>query len=80
VSHPKTINIKQYLSTDNFSVNNRNGCNQIFTNNTTFKMKKIDYQTRRVAPSFNCEIGLNQKMLILKRFVTTNDVLCEDVN
>jgi mRNA-degrading endonuclease HigB of HigAB toxin-antitoxin module len=23
VSHPKTINIKQYLSTDNFSVNNR---------------------------------------------------------
>jgi hypothetical protein len=46
----------------------------------SFKMKKIDYQTRRVAPSFNCEIGLNQKMLILKRFVTTNDVLCEDVN
>jgi len=24
VSHPKTINIKQYLSTNNFSVNNRN--------------------------------------------------------
>ena len=23
VAHPKTINIKQYLSTDNFSVNNR---------------------------------------------------------
>jgi hypothetical protein len=23
LSHPKTINIKQYLSTDNFSVNNR---------------------------------------------------------
>jgi hypothetical protein len=35
VFHPKTINIKQYLSTDNFSVNNRNICYQIFTNNTT---------------------------------------------
>jgi hypothetical protein len=44
------------------------------------KMKKIDYQTRRVGPSFNFVIGLNQKMLILNRFVTTNDVLCEDVN
>ena len=43
-------------------------------------MKKIDYQTRRVGPSFNFVIGLNQKMLILNRFVTTNDVLCEDVN
>ena len=44
------------------------------------KMKKIGYQTRRVGPSFNCEIGLNQKMLILKRYFTMNDVLCEDVN
>ena len=43
------------------------------------KMKKIEYQTRRVRPSFNCVIGLNQKMLILKTFVTTNDVLSEDV-
>jgi hypothetical protein len=30
---------KQYLSTDNFSVNNRNGCHQIFTNNTTLYYK-----------------------------------------
>jgi hypothetical protein len=55
VSHPKTINIKQYLSTDNFSVNNRNGCHQIFTNNTTSgewwmssKIKKKEYKTYRV--------------------------------
>jgi hypothetical protein len=44
------------------------------------KMKKIGYQTRRVGPSFNCVIGLNQKMLILKRFVTNNDFLCDDDN
>ncbi len=43
-------------------------------------MKKIDYQARRVGSSFNCVIRLNQKMLILKRFNTKNDVLCEDVN
>ena len=34
------------------------------------KMKKIEYQTRRVGFCFNRVIELNQKMLILKRFVT----------
>jgi hypothetical protein len=33
-------------------------------------MKKIEYQTRRVRSCFNHVIELNQKMLILKRFVT----------
>ena len=33
-------------------------------------MKKIEYQTRRVRSCFNRVIELNQKMLILKRFVT----------
>ena len=33
-------------------------------------MKKITYQTRRVRSCFNRVIELNQKMLILKRFIT----------
>jgi hypothetical protein len=33
-------------------------------------MKKIEYQTPRVRSSFNRAIELNQKMLILKKFVT----------
>ena len=33
-------------------------------------MNKIDYQTRRVWTCVNRVIELNQKMLILKRFVT----------
>jgi hypothetical protein len=33
-------------------------------------MEKIIYQKRRVGLGFNCVIELNQKMLILKRFVT----------
>jgi hypothetical protein len=35
-------------------------------------MKKIENQTRRVSSCFNRVIELNQKMLILKRFVTKN--------
>jgi hypothetical protein len=52
VSHPKTINIKQYPIIDNFSVNNRH---------VVIK-------------------SLNQKMLILKRFVTKSAFLCDDDN
>jgi hypothetical protein len=54
VSSTKTINIKQYLNTNNliYSVGSR----------------------------FNRVIELNQKMLILKRFVTKNDFLCDDDN
>jgi hypothetical protein len=33
------------------------------------KMKKIEYETRRVRSCFNRVIELNQKMLILKRFI-----------
>jgi hypothetical protein len=33
------------------------------------KMTKIEYQTRRVRSCFNRVIELNQKMLILKRFI-----------
>jgi hypothetical protein len=33
-------------------------------------MKKIVYQSRRVRSCFNRVIELNQKMLVLKRFVT----------
>jgi hypothetical protein len=43
-------------------------------------MEKIIYQKRRVGLGFNCVIELNQKMLILKRFVTKNDCLCDDDN
>jgi hypothetical protein len=43
-------------------------------------MKKIEYQTRRVKSSFNRAIELNQKMLILKRFVTKSVFLCDDDN
>ena len=43
-------------------------------------MKKIEYQTRRAWSCLNCVIELNQKMLILKRFVTKNDFLCDDDN
>jgi hypothetical protein len=44
------------------------------------KMKKIEYQTPRVSSCFNRVIELNQKMLILKRFVTNNDFQCDDDN
>jgi hypothetical protein len=37
------------------------------------KMKKIEYQTRRVRSCFILVIELNQKVLILKIFVTKND-------
>jgi hypothetical protein len=43
-------------------------------------MKKIEYQTRRVRSCFNRVIELNQKMLIVKRFVTKSDFLCDDDN
>ena len=44
------------------------------------KMKKIEYQTRRVRSCFNRVIEMNQKMLILKRFVTKGVFLCDDDN
>ena len=43
-------------------------------------MKKIEYQTRRVGSCFNRVIELNHKMLILKRFITNNDFVCDDDN
>jgi hypothetical protein len=43
-------------------------------------MKKITYQTRRVRYCFNHVNELNQKMLILKRFVTKSVFLCDDDN
>jgi hypothetical protein len=43
-------------------------------------MKKIEYQTRRVRSCFNRVIELNQKMLIVKRFVTKSVFLCDDDN
>jgi hypothetical protein len=43
-------------------------------------MKKIEYQTRRVRSCFNRVIELNQKMLILKRFVAKSVFLCDDDN
>jgi hypothetical protein len=58
VSLPKTINIKQYLSTNHFLVNNR--------------PEKINYQASSVASCFDFLIKLNEKILILSRFVTKN--------
>ena len=43
-------------------------------------MKKKEYQTRRVRTCVNRVIELNQKMLILKRFVTKSVFLCDDAN
>ena len=43
-------------------------------------MEKIIYQKHRLGLGFNCVIELNQEMLILKRFVTKNDSLCDDDN
>ena len=43
-------------------------------------MKKIEYQMRRVGSCFNRVIELKQKMLILERFVTKNNFLCDDEN
>jgi hypothetical protein len=43
-------------------------------------MKKIEYQTCRVKSCFNRVIELNQKMLILKRFVAKSVFLCDDDN
>ena len=43
-------------------------------------MKQIEYQTRRVKSCFNRVIELNQKMLILKRFVAKSVFLCDDDN
>ena len=44
------------------------------------RMKKMEYQTRRVRSCFNRMIELNQKMLILKRFVAKGVCLCDDDN
>jgi hypothetical protein len=43
-------------------------------------MEKIIYQKRHLGLGFNCVIELNQKMLILKRFIAKNDFLCVDDN
>ena len=44
------------------------------------KIKKLKYWIYRVESGFNRVIELNEKMLILKRFVTKNDFLCDDDN
>jgi hypothetical protein len=44
----------------------------------SLKMVNIIYQKRRVGSGFNRVIELNQKILILKRFVSKNDFLCDD--
>ena len=43
-------------------------------------MNKIEYQTCRVRSCINRVIELNQKMLILKIFVTNSVFLCDDDN
>jgi hypothetical protein len=47
VSHPKTINIKQYLSTDNFSVNNRHA---VIKSSQTTQL----YITKAIDKHFSC--------------------------
>ena len=41
---------------------------------------KIKYQTFRMRSCVNHGIEVNQKMLILKGFITKNDFLCDDDN
>jgi hypothetical protein len=43
-------------------------------------MKELKYLIYRVGSGFNRVIELNQKMLILKRFVRKNEFLCHDDN
>ena len=45
-----------------------------------FVNAEIKYEKYRVASCFNRVIELNQKMLILSRFLTKNDFLCNDDN
>ena len=45
-----------------------------------FKMEKIKYLKHRMGISFNHVIELNQKMLILTRFVTKNDFFHVGIN
>jgi hypothetical protein len=40
----------------------------------------MKYCAGRVGSGFNRVIELNQKMLILKRFLTKSDFLCDDDN
>jgi hypothetical protein len=47
VSHPKTLNIKQYLSTDNFSVNNRHA---VIKSSQTTQL----YITKEIDKHFSC--------------------------
>jgi hypothetical protein len=47
VSHPKTINIKQYLSTDNFSVNDRH---VVIKSSQTTQL----YNTKVIYKHFSC--------------------------
>ena len=42
------------------------------------KMKKIKYQAHRVESCVNHVIEQNEKLLILIRFVTKNDIVCDD--
>jgi hypothetical protein len=61
---PKTIIIKQYLSTNNISINNTHFViKSSQTTGMSSKMEKIEYQTCRVRSCFNHVIELNQKML-----------------
>ena len=46
----------------------------------SYKMKKIGISDTSCKVFFNREIELNQKMLILKRFVTKSVFLCDDDN
>jgi hypothetical protein len=52
VSHPKTINIKQYLGTDNFSVNNRHAV-------IKFSQTTQLYITKEIDKHFSCPHHIN---------------------
>ena len=45
-----------------------------------FQMQKMKYQMCRVASGFNRVFELRQKMLILSKFLTKNDFLCNREN
>ena len=52
VSHPKTINTKQYLSTDDFSVNNRHA---VIKSSQTTQL----YITKEIDKHFSCHHHIN---------------------
>ena len=65
VSCPKTINIKQYLSTNNFSVNNRHFVN------TPSHLTQL-YTTKVIYKQFSCHHHIHKSFFVINLFKINN--------